>query len=408
MDVSYPDSAEAFRSTARAFIDAQLPPDWHGIGSLAGDELTSFLATWRRGLADRGFVAPAWPKKYGGAGLGKLEHLVLMEEIASAGLPGYVLNDNFSVKMIGNTLLHWGTEEQRLRFLPRIVSGEDVWCQGFSEPGSGSDLASLRTRARLEDGRWMIDGQKIWTSAAMRASWIFMLARTEPDAPKHAGISMLLVPLDQPGVEIRPIRMMNGDDEFCEVYFTGAATEADCLVGARGEGWKVAGTLLTYERGEEAATLPVLFRAEFDRIQRLARDKSVADDPRYRQRLAAAYSQVEILRFLGLRLLTSWLKGGTPGQESSVLKLLWSEYHQTVTELAMDILGVDGLAPTGRPSPRAHRTDDPGSPNSTMSWASVFLNSRAGTIYAGTSEIQRNIISESVLGLPREPRPPVA
>jgi alkylation response protein AidB-like acyl-CoA dehydrogenase len=404
MDVSYPPAVEEFRTTVRAFIAALLPPDWQGIGALEGEDLMSFLSSWRTALAERGYVAPAWPREYGGAGLSKLEHLVLMEEIAAAGLPGYVLNDNFSVKMIGNTLLHWGTEEQKRRFLPRIVSGEDVWCQGFSEPGAGSDLASLRTKARLDGDRWVINGQKIWTSAAMRSSWVFMLARTELDAGKHAGISMLLVPLEQAGIDIRPIRMSNGDDEFCEVYFTDAVTDADCLVGGRGEGWKVAGTLLTYERGEEAATLPVLFRAEFDRLAELARSRGMGDDAVLRQRLAAAYSQVEVLRFLGLRLLTRWLKGGAPGPESSVFKLIWSEYHQSVTELAMDVLGVDGLAPTGRPSPRAHRTDDPGAPNSTMSWASVFLNSRAGTIYAGTSEIQRNIIGESVLGLLREPR----
>lgn len=405
MDVSYPPEAEEFRGTVREFIAGQLPPGWQGVGRLEGPELAEFLGSWRRALAESGFVAPAWPREYGGAGLSKLEHVVLMEEIAAAGLPAYVLNDNFSVKMIGNTLLHWGTPEQRKRFLPRIVSGEDVWCQGFSEPGAGSDLAGLRTRATLDADRWVINGQKIWTSKAQDANWVFILARTEPDVRRHAALSMLLVPLDQPGVDIRPIRMLNGDEEFCEVYFTDAVTDASCIVGARGEGWQVAGTLLTYERGEEAATLPVLFRAELDRLVDLVRSRGRSEDPVIRQRLAAAYSQVEILRFLGFRVLTGWLSGATPGRESSVFKLIWSEHHQAVTELAMDILGADGLAPTGRPSPRAHRTDDPGAPNSSMSWASVFLNSLAGTIYAGSSEIQRNIIGDQTLGLPREPRP---
>jgi alkylation response protein AidB-like acyl-CoA dehydrogenase len=405
MDVRYPEEVTLdFRESVRAFISAQLPEDWKGVGALEGKELSGFLTRWRVALAERSFIAATWPQQYGGAGLTKLEQVVLMEEIVAAGLPAYVGNDNFSVKMIGNTLLKWGTEDQKQRFLPRIVSGEHVWCQGFSEPGAGSDLADLRTRAKLEGDRWVIDGQKIWTSAAMHASWIFVLARTEPEVGKHAGISMLLVPLKQPGIEVRPIKMMNGEEEFCEVFFNGAVTDADCIVGNRGEGWKVAGTLLEFERGEEAATLPLLFRAEFDRLVDLVRSQGLEDDPVIRQRLADTYSRLEIIRFLGLRTLTGWLDGGSPGRESSVFKLMWSEYHQRVTALAMDVLGPDGLAPSGRPSPRSHRTDDPGAPNSSMSWASVFLNSRAGTIYAGTSEVQRNIISEKVLGMPREPK----
>jgi alkylation response protein AidB-like acyl-CoA dehydrogenase len=288
--------------------------------------------------------------------------------------------------------------------LPRILSGEDKWCQGYSEPNAGSDLGNLGCRATLDGDEWVINGQKIWTSAGHKANWIFVLTRTAPDQPKHKGITFLLCPMDQPGIEVRPIRMISGESEFNEVFFTDARTARGNVVGEVHGGWAVAMTLLGYERGEAAASLPIRFRNELDRLLALAKSRGAASDPVFRQRLAGAYIKVEIMRYLGMRVLTQFLAGRQPGPEASITKLYWSEYHRQATELAMDILGMDGLVPTGRPPASAFQTDDPGAPNSSASWAGTFLNARAGTIYAGTSQVQRNILGEMVLGLPKEPR----
>ena len=383
-----------------------LPADWDGIGAIADRaRADEFVTSWRAVLAANGLLGVSWPEEYGGAGLTKLEQVVLVEELARIGVPAMGYNDTFSIKMLGGTLLRWGTEAQKRRFLPGILSGEDRWCQGFSEPGSGSDLASLRTRAVLDGDRWVIDGQKLWTSRAREANWIFLLARTDATAPKNRGISFLLVELDQPGIEIRPIRAISGESEFNEVFFDGATTPADHVVGDIDGGWAVASTLLGLERGEEAATNPILFRAELDRLVAMAGARGRTRDPVMRQRLADAYTRCEIMRFVGLRILTGVLNDGPLGAEASIAKLYWSEYHKIVTELALDVLGADALTVEGRLPLRAYRTDDPGAPNTTGSWIGAFYNATAGTIYAGTSEVQRNILGESVLGLPREPRP---
>jgi len=415
VDLSYPAEAEAFRAEVRAVLAQELPPGWAGIGAIAGrQDAERFAAQWRQVLYRRGLLGITWPPEHGGRGLSRLHQVVLMEELARAGAPFGEHTDLFGIKMLGSTLLRWGTAEQRRRFLPRILSGEDRWCQGFSEPGAGSDLASLTTRARLDGGDWVIDGQKVWTSVAHRANWIFLLARTDPRARGHRGISFLLCRLDQPGIEIRPIRQLTGDSDFNEVFFTGARTPADLVVGAPGEGWPVAMTLLGHERGEEAATNPILFRAELDRLLALATERGRDHDPLIRQRLAWCYARVEIMRYLGYRILTQ-VQNGTElgptelgptelGAAASVAKLYWSEYHAAATELALDIQGLPGLVPEGRGPLRAVRTDDPGAPNSSGSWLGAFLNARAGTIYAGTSEVQRNILAETVLGLPKERR----
>ncbi len=412
MDISYPAEAESFRAEVRTVLAEELPPGWPGIGAIAGrQDAERFAAQWRQTLYRRGLLGITWPPEYGGRGLSRLHQVVLMEELARAGVPFGEHTDLFGIKMLGSTLLRWGTPEQKRRFLPRILSGEDRWCQGFSEPGAGSDLASLATRATLikgdgevAGGEWVIDGQKVWTSVAHRASWIFLLARTDPQARGHRGISFLLCPLDQPGIEIRPIRQLTGDSDFNEVFFTGARTPADLVVGPPGEGWQVAMTLLGHERGEEAATNPILFRAELDRLLALATERGRDRDPLIRQRLAWCYARVEIMRYLGYRILTQVHNGAEVGAAASVAKLFWSEYHVAATELALDIQGLDGLVPAGRGPLRAVRTDDPGAPNSSGSWLGAFLNARAGTIYAGTSEVQRNILAETVLGLPKERR----
>jgi alkylation response protein AidB-like acyl-CoA dehydrogenase len=401
MDISYPADVEAFRDEVRAVLAEELPSDWQGIGAIASrSEAQAFARRWRASMHRRGLLGITWPERYGGRGLSKLHQVVLVEELAKAGLTFGEHTDLFGIKMLGSTLLRWGTEAQKERFLPRILAGADRWCQGYSEPDAGSDLASLQTRAVLDGDEWVINGQKIWTSEAHHANWIFLLARTVPEAPRHKGISFLLCPLDQPGIDIRPIRQLAGEPEFNEVFFTDARTAAENLVGPVNEGWSVAMTLLGHERGEEAATNPILFRAELDRLFVLARERGRHRDPLIRQRLAWCYGRVEIMRYLGYRILTQSLQDGDIGPAASIAKLYWSEYHVKATELALDIEGLAGLAPRGRPPLRAVRTDDPGAPNSTGSWLGAFVNARAGTIYAGSSEIQRNIIAERVLGLP--------
>ena len=404
MDISYPAETETFRTEVKGFLAEALPPDWKGIGALDEEAAWSFARDWRHLLAEHRYLSLTWPEQYGGRGLSKLHQVVLMEELALAGVPFGLPQDTFGVKMLANTLLRWGTDEQRGHFLPRILSGEDTWCQGYSEPDAGSDLASLTTRAVRDGDEWVIDGQKVWTSGAHHSDWIFVLARTDRDAPKHRGISFLLVPLDQPGVEVRPFRMMSGQLHFNEVFFDGARTRANLVVGGVDNGWTVAQSLLGVERGEEAATNPILFRAEVERLVELARLYGRDQDPVIRQRIAWCWSKVEIMRYLGYRILTGWLKGTEPGPESSIAKLYWSEYHTKVTDLAMDIMGLHAQVPVGRPPLRTYRTDDPGAANSSASWSTTYLIARSGTIYAGTSQVQRNILAEKVLGLPREPR----
>ena len=404
MDPTYSDEAEAFRTRIREFLSANLPEGWQGIGALDRDEILAFQNEWRQKLAANGLLAPAWPTEYGGGGLSELEQVILAEEFQRAGAPTGGSNDAFSIQMVGNTILQWGTQEQKEHFLPRIISGEDIWCQGYSEPDAGSDLAGLGCRAELDGDEWIINGQKIWTSAGQWANWIFVLCRTDPDAPKHRGISFLLCPMEQDGVEVRPIEMLSGDADFNETFFTDARTAKENVIGEVNAGWGVAMTLLGYERGEAAATMPIMFRAEFDKLVELAQQRGVSDDPIIRDRIAKLYCEVEIMRLQGMRSLTKFLDGQHPGPGESTFKLYWSEYHQRITELAVDILGAAATTPDGIAKTSFH-TDLPGAPNDAASWIGAFYNARAGTIYAGTSEVQRNIIGELVLGLPKEPRP---
>jgi len=405
MRPQYDVDAEAYREKVRAFLGEKLPAGFTGIGSLEGDALVEFATEWRTTLYEAGYLAPGWPEEYGGAGLSALEQVILAEEFARAGVPTGGPNDVFGIQMLGNTLLIMGTEEQKKYYLPRILSGEDTWCQGYSEPNAGSDLGNVGLRGVRDGDQWILNGQKIWTSAGHLADHIFTLARTDPDAPKHKGISFLLVDMRQPGIEVRPIRMINGDSEFNEVFYTDATAPVDNVVGGMNNGWAVAMTLLGFERGEAAATLPIRFQAEIDRLFMLAAERGLTSDPVMRQKLAWAYSKVQIMRFSGMRVLTNFLRGHHPGPDGAISKLYWSEYHRTVTELATHILGAEAMVPTGRMPSSSFQTDDAGAPNSSASWVGTFLSSRAGTIYAGSSQIQRNIIGEMVLGLPKEPRP---
>ncbi len=404
MQPTYTAEAEAYRVEIRAWIADHLPGEWSGIDALPAEEQGPWLERWRATLAEAGLLAVSWPAEYGGAGLSAIEQVVLAEELARANLPAGTGNDNFGFGMIGPTLMVRGTDAQKRHFLPRIISGEDRWCQGYSEPDAGSDLANLGCRAVLDGDEWVIDGQKIWTSGAQTANWIFVLARTDPSEAKHRGITFLLVPMDQQGIEVRPIREMTGEAMFNEVFFDGARTPADHVVGEVNGGWAVANTLLGFERGGRASVLSIGFRAELDRIVALAEERGATADPLVRQHLARAHSTVEVLRFLGMRTLTARLAGGNPGPESSIMKLLWSHYHHWVTELAMDLLGADGTAPVGEATGPSIAPARGIGPLDSATASHVFLGARPGTIYAGSSEVQRNIVGERILGLPKEPR----
>lgn len=406
MDVDYPPQAEAFRDRIRAFLAEHLPPDWSGGGALAPEERAAVARRWRQSLAAAGLVAVSWPKAYGGAGLSVIEQVVLDEEFARAGAPERAENDLLGIQLLGNTLIALGTEEQKRHFLPRILSAEDRWCQGFSEPEAGSDLASVRTRALLDDDEWVINGQKIWTSAGPTANWIFVLARTDTEAPKHKGLSLLLVPIDQPGVVVRPIVNAAGHASFSEVFFTDARTPAVNVVGRVGDGWPAAMTVLGFERGSQVTTAAINFGREMDRLRELARDRGLHTDARIRDGLAWCYSRVQIMRFQGYRGLTSLLAGQRPGREAAISKVVWSEFFRRYTELAVEILGLEALSPAGPGNGEALIVPEPGTPNSAACWMDELLYARASTIYAGSSQIQRNVIGEQLLGLPREPRVP--
>lgn len=396
----------AFVERVQAFLARELGPDWRGVGALEPEARRAFVRRWREALREEGLLAPTWPVEYGGGGLELAEQAALQAELVRAGVPVLPYDtDQFAFTLIGPTLLHWGTPEQKERFLPRMVTAEDRWAQGYSEPGSGSDLFSLSTRAVLEGDQWVVNGQKVWQTAAQDANWIFALVRTEPDQPRGRGISMLLIPLDQPGVEVRPIRTITGEDEFCEVFFTDARTPADHVVGPRGAGAKVALTLLGFERGSASGALYASYRIELDRLVEMVQQRGLDTQEWVRDRIGYFHCRLEMLRLLGERNLAGALSGAPPGPESSIIKLYESEYHAQVTELALELLGDDAWCWRGDPGV-AHLGPDPlGSPSSPASWVRQFMTARAATIYGGSSQIQRNTLGEQVLGLPREPRP---
>ncbi len=404
MDPTYSAAAQAFRAKIQVFLADNLPAGWQGLGALNNDEREVFVESWRQTLADHQLLAVAWPAEYGGPGLGQIEQVVINEEFARAGVPQGIPNDGFSIGMVGPTVMVWGTEEQKNHYIPRILSGQDRWCQGYSEPDAGSDLANLGTRAVLDGDEWVLNGQKIWTSQAQTANWIFVLCRTQPENTKHTGISFLLVPMDQPGIEVRPIINIVGGHEFNEVFFTDARTARANVIGEINNGWAVANTLLGFERGGRASSLYITYREELDRLTNVARQREATAEPLVRQKLAWCHTQVEIMRYMGLRSLTRTLGGERPGAEASLMKLAWSEYHREVTQLAVHIYGADAMVLSGRAAASGIAGDAVGSPSSARSWNEVAMRARAGTIYAGTSQVQRNIVGERVLGLPKEPR----
>lgn len=402
MDLNFGTDAEQYRAEIRRKVEEFLPDDWRGIGALPPDERTAFIDRWRGFLIENNLIAMHWPREYGGAGLSALEQTIVNEEFTRAGIPLLLTdNDASGFQLMANTLLVHGTQEQRRYFMPRILSGEHLWCQGFSEPGSGSDLASVSTSARLENGEWIINGQKIWTSAGHLANWMFVLVRTNPDVPKHRGLTMLLLPMDQPGVTVRPIRQINGNAEFNEVFFDDAKTAEENVLGEVDGGWAVAMTILGLERGENATSMLLRFEAEFERFVELVKRLGRQDEPAVRTGVAEMYLKLRKLRGLSLRAMSAFVNGEDLGPDAAPVKLAWSEYWQDLTDLAMDVLGPEAILPTEHRPRGADGPDLPGAPNDSGSWVGTWLNSRAATIYSGTSEIQRNIIGERILKLPK-------
>jgi alkylation response protein AidB-like acyl-CoA dehydrogenase len=411
MDLTYPADAEAFRGEVRAWLTENLPDGWFDEGfSMDNETKLEFQKNWTRKLFEGGWICATWPTEYGGRGLTTMQGVVLSEEFHNAGAP--LRADFFGDTLVGPTILQWGTEEQKKFFLPKILSGEIAWCQGFSEPDAGSDLAALATRAERDGDEWVINGQKIWTTQGFVANYMFILCRTDPDSPKHKGISYLLVPMDQPGVEVRPIEQVDASAEFCEVFLTDARCPVENVVGGVNNGWKVAMTTLGFERGTSATTGYRRFEKELDAIIAIARRNGAINDPLIRQRLAAAWSKIQIMRVAGLRTLSAVVqdrKDMAVAALGATNKMFWSEYHQQVMELAMDIMGMEGQILTGDPSVEeavpgygARRTPAK-YPASALQ--SSFFFSRSETIWGGTSQIQRNIVGERVLGLPKEPKP---
>ncbi len=382
---------EEFRRTVARWLAEHLAGEFAGLRGAGGPgrehEAHAERVAWNQQLAAAGWTCLGWPAEHGGRGATLAQQVIFHEEYARAGGPARV--GYLGEELLGPTLIAFGTAEQQQRFLPPIRAVTELWCQGYSEPGAGSDLASVVTRAELDGDSWVITGQKVWTSLAADADWCFVLARTEPGSRRSAGLSYLLVPMRQPGVTVRPIRQLTGTSEFNEVFFDGARTGRGNVVGAPGDGWRVAKATLAIERGVATLGQQVGFRRELDRLLEVARRGPARDDPLLRDRLARAWIGLEVMRAHAVRTLAA--PAAEPGAAASVLKLLWSRWHQELGELAMDVLGAPSLLARGAP----YDLDD---------WQRLFLFSRADTIYGGSSEIQRNIIAEQALGLPRQAR----
>ena len=390
MDLRESADDRSFRDEVRTFLEDGLGGEFAALRGRGGpgDERALFeeRLAWERHLGTHGWTCVGWPKEHGGRGLSLRRQVVFLEEYARAQGPGRV--GHIGEGLLGPTVIAFGSPEQQRRFLPPILAGTELWCQGYSEPDAGSDLANIATSASLDGDHWAIHGQKVWTSLAHWADWCFVLARTSPaheSTARHAGMSYLLVPMRQDGVEVRPIVQLTGDSEFNEVFFDGARTAAENVVGDVGGGWGVAMGTLAFERGASTLGQQLNFRNELDAIVAAARRSGRIDDPVVRQRLAQAHIGLEIMRLNALRTLAG-SEAGALRPEALIGKLYWATFHRRLGELAMDVLGAGALA-----------TEDP-------ALQRLFLFSRADTIYAGSNQIQRNIIGERALGLPKEPR----
>jgi alkylation response protein AidB-like acyl-CoA dehydrogenase len=378
----------AFRAEVRGWLEANLSGEFahaRGLGG-PGREHEAFeeRLAWERHMAAAGWTCVGWPREYGGRGASVRQQVIFNEEYALADAPARV--GHIGENLLGPTIIAFGTDEQRARFLPPIARVEELWCQGYSEPNAGSDLANVQTRAVRDGEDWVLTGQKVWTSLAVQADWCFVLVRTTPESKRHQGLSYLLVPMQQAGIEVRPIVQITGTSEFNEVFFDGARTGAGNVVGEPGDGWKVAMGTLAFERGVSTLAQQIGFERELAAVAQAARDRGLSDDPIIRDRLADAWIGLHVMRQHALRTLA----GDDPGA-ASVSKLVWANWHQRLGELAMDVLGADGVLAEGFP----YELSD---------LQRLALFSRSDTIYGGSNEIQRNIVAERVLGLPRESR----
>jgi alkylation response protein AidB-like acyl-CoA dehydrogenase len=389
-----PDEA-AFRDEVRTWLSEHLTGEFATIGGRGGpadEEGWDVRLEWERVLGADRWVGMSWPVEYGGRGLDFAQQTIFNEEYAKANAPARI--SFFGEGLFAPTLIQFGTEEQKRRYLPKIQAVEELWCQGFSEPNAGSDLANVSTRGVLDGDEWVINGQKVWTTLAHRADWCFVVTRTDPESSSHKGLSYLLVPMHQPGIEVRPLRQMTGSAEFNEVFFTDARTARANVLGPVGEGWKVAMATLGFERGTAFMSQQLGFQRELAELIETAQKNGAASDPVIRDHLAAHYAGVQIMKYNGMRMLTNLVQKGVLGPESSIGKLYWTNWHRNLGETAMDVLGADALV-VEHEGGGDYKLDD---------LHQEFMASRAETIYAGSSEIQRNIIGERVLGLPREPR----
>jgi acyl-CoA dehydrogenase len=399
VDLGFSPEDEAFRSEAAAWLGEQLAGDFavvRGRGG-PGDEHALFdeRLVWEQHLGVHGWSCVGWPREHGGRGLSLTQEVIFHEEYARAGGPGRV--GHIGETLLGPTLVAFGTPEQQQRFLPRIVAATELWCQGYSEPDAGSDLANVKTTAVLDGDEWVLDGQKVWTSHAHWANWCFVIARTDRDQPRHKGVSYLLVPMDQPGVEVRPIRQISGTSEFNEVFFSGARTAAVNVVGEVNGGWRVAMGTLAFERGASTLGQQLAFQNELDAVVATARRTGRIEDPSLHARLVDAWIGLRIMRWNTLRVL-SGADRAELGREAMITKLYWARWHRALGELAMDALGAE-----------ADLADQVSAHGDKATYEltalqRLFLFTRSDTIYAGSNQIQRNIIGERALGLPPEPK----
>jgi alkylation response protein AidB-like acyl-CoA dehydrogenase len=390
MDLNLTPDEQRFRDEFRAWLAENVPEEWAGGGTGSEDraEYIEYLRAWQRKLYDGGWAGISWPKAYGGRGATLMEQAIFQEELARANAPQLV--GTIGLSLVGPTIIALGTDEQKARYLPKILSGEEIWCQGFSEPNAGSDLAALGTKATRDGDDFLVNGQKIWTSFAQMADWCLLLVRTDADAPKHKGITCLLAGMHAEGVSVRPLRQMSGDSGFNEVFFSNVRIGAGQVLGEVNKGWTTAITALMNERANLGSGIQVVFKRQLEAL--IARSRTIerggrpaSEDPLVRQKLAQAYLELEILRLNTNRALTSLSKSGIPGAEGSIQKLYWSEMNQRTQQAAQEILGPYGQL----------KGFDKGA------WEYGYLRTRGNTIEAGTSEIQRNIIAERVLGLPK-------
>ncbi|WP_339408389.1 acyl-CoA dehydrogenase family protein [Pseudomonas helleri] len=394
MNTGFSAADEQFRQQVAAWLQQHLRGEFEALRFRGGPGDEDFAPeqrkAWEQVVASGGWIGAGWSTEHGGRGLSINQQVIFYEEYARAGGPGRM--GHIGEGLVGPTIAAFGTPEQQQRFLPPILAGQHFWCQGYSEPGAGSDLANIKTRASLDthSHQWLISGQKVWTSLAHESDWCFVLARTEVGSVGHRGLSFLLVPMDQPGIRVQPIRQMTGTSEFNEVFFDQAHTSADNLIGQPGDGWKIAMALLGFERGVSTLGQQMQFQNELDEVVRIAKHNGAAQDPILRQRIARAWSGLRVLRYNSLRML-SGVQDGSLRPEATIYKLAWSSWHLELGKLAMDVLG-----------PEAELLES--GPYQLTRLQALFLFTRADTIYGGSSEIQRNIIAERALGMPREAR----